>query len=69
MLRMESDAPLPRNSRDIIRRLETEGWALVGARGSHHKCRRGAETVVVPHPKKDLPRGAAMAIAKQVGWR
>ena len=69
MLHMQSDAPLPRNSRDIIRRLEAEGWVLVGARGSHHKFRRCAETVVVPHPKKDLPRGTAMAIAKHVGWR
>lgn len=61
--------PLLRDSRDIIRRLEAEGWVLVGTRGSHHKFRRGTQTVIVPHPKKDLPRGTAMAIAKQVGWR
>lgn len=37
-------------------------------RGSHHKFRKGAVTIVVPHPKKDLPHGTARAIAKQAGW-
>jgi predicted RNA binding protein YcfA (HicA-like mRNA interferase family) len=44
------------NSRDIIRRLERERWALVRVTGSHHvfKSLISGETVVVPHPKKDL---------------
>jgi predicted RNA binding protein YcfA (HicA-like mRNA interferase family) len=45
-------------SRDIIRRLEREGWTLVRVTGSHHvfKSATSAETVVVPHPKKDLEK-------------
>jgi predicted RNA binding protein YcfA (HicA-like mRNA interferase family) len=57
-----------RNSRDIVRRLEAEGFELVSIRGSHHKYRKGAIIVIVPHPKKDLPLGTARSIAKQVGW-
>ena len=57
-----------RNSRDIVKRLKAEGFELVSIRGSHHKFRKGPITVVVPHPKKDLPLGTARSIARQVGW-
>ena len=57
-----------RNSRDIVRRLKAEGFELVSIRGSHHKFRKGAVTVIVPHPKKDLPLGTARNIARLVGW-
>lgn len=56
------------NSRDIIRRLEAEGWVLVSSRGSHHKFRRGGQSLIVPHPKKDLPLGTARNIARAAGW-
>jgi predicted RNA binding protein YcfA (HicA-like mRNA interferase family) len=47
------------NSREIIRRLEREGWVLVRITGSHHVFKNTAsdETLVVPHPKKDLGKG------------
>ncbi|MYA35742.1 MAG: type II toxin-antitoxin system HicA family toxin [Gammaproteobacteria bacterium] len=57
-----------RNSRDIVRRLKAEGFELVSIRGSHHKFRKGSITVIVPHPKKDLPLGTARNIARLVGW-
>jgi predicted RNA binding protein YcfA (HicA-like mRNA interferase family) len=47
---------LETNSRKIIARLQREGFELVAVRGSHHKFRKGAVTLVVPHPKKDLPK-------------
>ena len=59
---------MERDRRRIIARLKADGFELVSIRGSHHKFRRGALTVVVPHPKKDLPTGTARAIAKAVGW-
>ena len=62
MMRMETD------SRKIIRRLKREGYALVNVVGSHHKFVKGGRVVTVPHPKKDLPKGTARAIAKQAGW-
>ena len=57
-----------RNSRDIVKRLKAEGFELVSVKGSHHKFRKGAITVIVPHPKKDLPVGTARSIARRVGW-
>ena len=60
---------MERNSRLILRRLKAEGWEHVGTSGSHHKFRHtDGRTVIVPHPKKDLPKGTARAIAKQAGW-
>jgi predicted RNA binding protein YcfA (HicA-like mRNA interferase family) len=52
------------NSRDIVRRLEQEGWTLVRVTGSHHvfKKANSGETVVVPQPKKDLGKGLVRAI-------
>lgn len=54
--------------RKIIKRLKDDGFELVAVSGSHHKFRKDGKTVIVPHPKKDLPVGTASAIAKQVGW-
>jgi predicted RNA binding protein YcfA (HicA-like mRNA interferase family) len=58
------------NSRDIVRRLEREGWILVRVTGSHHVFKNSisGETVVVPHPKKDLGKGLVRAIYKGAGW-
>ncbi len=56
------------NSRKIIERLKRDGFELVTVRGSHHKYRKENRTVIVPHPKKDLPKGTAKAIARQAGW-
>ena len=47
---------------------QAEGFKLVSVRGSHHKFGRGPITVIVPHPKKDLPLGTARTIERQVGW-
>ncbi|MXO75631.1 addiction module toxin, HicA family [Altererythrobacter aerius] len=59
---------MERDSRAIVKRLLAEGFNLVGAKGSHKKFRKGAVTVIVPHPKKDLPLGTARNIAKMAGW-
>jgi predicted RNA binding protein YcfA (HicA-like mRNA interferase family) len=59
---------MERDSKRIVRRLLEEGFELISISGSHHKFRKGANTVIVPHPKKDLPIGTARAIAKQAGW-
>ena len=58
------------NSRDIIDRLKREGLILVNVRGSHHNYRHlmSEGRVIVPHPKKDLPKGTVRSIFKQAGW-
>jgi predicted RNA binding protein YcfA (HicA-like mRNA interferase family) len=47
---------LGRDSRDIIRDLEADGWVHVATTGSHHhfKHPRKPGKVTVPHPKRDL---------------
>ena len=59
---------MERDSKKIVKLLERSGWDLVSVRGSHHKFRKDGRTVVVPHPKKDLPVGTARNIAKMAGW-
>lgn len=60
---------MERDSKKIVRRLKDEGFELISIAGSHHKFRKGAIIVIVPHPKKDLPTGTARAIARQAGWK
>jgi len=59
------------NSRDLIKRLERDGWELVATRGSHHQYKHPIKTgrVTVPHPKKDLPKGTVASIFKQAGMK
>ncbi|MCY3997079.1 MAG: type II toxin-antitoxin system HicA family toxin [Rhodobacter sp.] len=57
-----------RNSRDIVKRLKAEEFELVSVKGPHQKFRKGTITVVVAHPKKDLPVGTARSIARRAGW-
>ena len=59
---------MERSSREIIKRLKNDGWRLVSIRGSHHNYRKDDRTVIVPHPKRDLPLGTARSIAKMAGW-
>jgi predicted RNA binding protein YcfA (HicA-like mRNA interferase family) len=57
------------NSREIIRRLEADGWYRVGQRGSHvqfkHPTKPGR--VTVPHPEKDIPAKTLRSIERQSG--
>ena len=57
-------------SRQIIRRLTEEGYVLARVSGSHHIFRHDEYTqiVIVPHPRKDLPKGTVRNIYKKAGW-
>nr|DAQ83231.1 MAG TPA: putative RNA-binding protein [Caudoviricetes sp.] len=57
------------NSSEIINKLKAAGFVHVRTAGSHHFFRHpdSKRTVVVPHPKKDLPIGTVKAIEKQSG--
>ncbi len=59
---------MERDGRKIVKRLLAEGFVAVSSKGSHHKFRKDALTVIVPHPKKDLPLGTARSIARMAGW-
>jgi predicted RNA binding protein YcfA (HicA-like mRNA interferase family) len=57
------------DSREIIKRIEEDGWRKVGSQGSHvqfcHPEKKGR--VTVPHPKKDIPVGTLKSIERQSG--
>ncbi len=59
---------MERDSRRIVKRLLAEGFVEISVKGSHHKFRRDGVTVIVPHPKRDLPLGTARSIALMAGW-
>jgi len=58
------------NSKYIIKQLETNGWKLRAARGSHHIYTHHAKPghISVPHPK-ELGIGIANKILKQAGLK
>jgi predicted RNA binding protein YcfA (HicA-like mRNA interferase family) len=55
----------------VIRALRDAGWRLDRVRGSHHIFRHPDKpgTVVVPHPRKDLPIGTLRQIEMRAGLR
>jgi len=59
------------NSKNLIKRLEADGWQLVGVHGSHHHFKHPQKSgkVTVPHPKSDLAKGTAHSILKQAGLK
>ena len=58
------------DSREIIRRLEQDGWVERNVRGSHHHFIHPENTgvVTVPHPRKDIAVGTLRSIYRQAGW-
>jgi len=57
--------------RDIIKRLEADGWILDRQSGSHrqfkHPTRPGPVTVA-GHPSVEMPAGTLRSIFRQAGW-
>lgn len=58
---------LETNSKKLLKRLKAEGFEEIQKRGSHLKLRKGDRTVILPHPKKDLPLGTVRSIYRQAG--
>lgn len=61
----------PRTSREIIARLEKEGWVETGkGKGSHRNFKKDGVPfkITVPHPKKNFPIGTLKKIYKLAGW-
>lgn len=58
---------LETNSRKLLKILKAEGFEVVSTKGSHWKLRKGERTLILPHPKKDLPLGTVRKIYEQAG--
>ena len=59
---------MERDSRKIIKKLKNDGFELISICGAHQKFRKGDRTVIIPHPRRDLPTGTVRAIYRQAGW-
>ena len=51
--------------------IESDGWCLVGVRGSHHHFKHPTKPgrVTVPHPKTQIPLGTLNSILKTAGLK
>ena len=58
-----------KDSRDIIRELEADGWFHIGTTGSHRHFKHPAKPgkVTVPHPRRDLHPKTVRSIYRQAG--
>jgi predicted RNA binding protein YcfA (HicA-like mRNA interferase family) len=58
--------------RDLIKRIEADGWFHVRTRGSHrqyhHPTRRGTVTVA-GKPSVEVPRGTQASVLRQAGLK
>jgi predicted RNA binding protein YcfA (HicA-like mRNA interferase family) len=59
------------NGRDVIRKLEADGWRLKRVTGSHHHFSHPEKPgiMTVPHPVKDIKIGTLKSIERQAGVR
>jgi len=56
-------------SREVIKRIEEDGWYEVRQRGSHKHFRHPSKpgTATIPHPKREMPIGTLKSIERQTG--
>lgn len=59
------------DSGSLVKLIEADGWYLDRTKGSHHvfihNIKKGI--VVIPHPRKDVPKGTVSSILKQAGLK
>jgi len=63
---------MPPKVRDILRRLEDEGWVLVRQKGSHRQYKhptRSGRVTVPGKPGEEPPPGTWQSIQEQAGWK
>ena len=68
---LQSGRSVGKDSRDIIRELEADGWFYIGATGSHHHFKHAVKPgkVTVPHPRKDLHPKTVGSIYRQAALK
>ena len=58
--------------REVVKRLEDEGWTLVRMKGSHRQYKHPDFRDIVTvsgHPSKNVPPGLLSDIQKKAGWK
>ena len=57
------------SSTQIIKTLERKGFVFKSQKGSHVKYRKENHTVIIPHPRKEIPMGTYKSIIRQSGLK
>ncbi|MBF0307861.1 MAG: type II toxin-antitoxin system HicA family toxin [Alphaproteobacteria bacterium] len=59
------------SSREVIRRIEADGWHLVNVEGSHHQFKHPTKVgrLTIKHPTKDMTIGVVKDIEKKTGLK
>ena len=55
--------------RDLLKKMQQDGWKVVRVKGSHHVLQKGSKTEVVPIHGKDVPTGLLNTILKRTGLK
>lgn len=55
--------------KDLMKKMQQNGWKLVRINGSHHVLQKDGKTEVIPIHGKDVPRGLLEAILKRTGLK
>lgn len=56
------------NARELIKKLEADGWIHARTKGSHMMFQKNGMTIPVPfHGARDISTGTLRAILKQAG--
>ena len=59
----------PPTAREVIKRLENEGWLLIRQKGSHRQYAKGNQCVTVPGNQGDTLTWRTWSnIKRQAGW-
>lgn len=58
------------NGRQVIKKMELEGWVLARVSGSHHIMQKDGKSVPIPvHGSRDIPKGTIAQISREAGIR
>ncbi len=53
------------SSLHILKILKQHGFSIKSTKGSHVKLKKNSLTVILPHPKKQIPLGTLRSIIRQ----
>jgi len=55
------------SSKEIIQVLQQNGFVFISQKGSHKKFKKANRIVIIPDPKKEIPKGTFASILRQSG--
>lgn len=55
--------------KDLVKKLQQNGWTLVRINGSHHVLKKGDLLESIPIHGRDVPKGLLEAILKRTGLK